>query len=870
MTDRDYTVFAHPSFDANEYANAVLAGEAYPATTTNTPTSRGDIPLAISKLDVSLDDVTKQIKTLVHAHHEDLLAQAAGINTLAGSLASVRQGLDDVDASLEKLQAKIRIPYHALRAHVSRLERTRQASDVLRRAARIVVLVRRLEAQLADLGADASNTAVTDESSQRTIAQAALAIAESGPSPCPPSLALLDEPSSTTSLPLSQITAIAAHIPFIHASRTRVTQHIDTAVLRALDTLDQPLLASSLQAAHNLRVLPALALRTTTDLVAALDARVRAAFDLAAIMRDVGAKDPAAAPPTPTPASGLSLLYKSRVRTEPTSITAPACAAALWARIEGTVEDLVGVGAKIYTLEKVLRMKKDARTGALFLDEAMKPHVLESKPSTTFWTALARALEKYARDGGKASPFLQQTLATGYPRLLRLLVHGLFAKVGVYMDATVQRGKATAQHPETHLILSALSTFAALYLARASTRMADATAAALRGLGVSAAGVRTLTAELLRVLTNELDAARSDPGLARAVAGRVRAAVEGVAGRLGGAITTDRTATTLLGPLATPQQLQNGAIATCLYGLWMGLSTGKDAREDAVGGIMAPAVQGLRTGCDRVLEPLVGAVRRELGAIIARLHRVDFQKARDPAGGGAGMGMGMGGGMGAGASLYVKDLADKLSFVKLEVMAGFAPEVVRDWTPTIVKYTIRTFLLHASIAKPLGESGKLQLTADMTELEFALSAFMLEGGQHTGTGGAGRLESVGEEYKALRAMRPLLFLDTPSLASPAHTAALPPLLVLHHILVRSPLPLPHALHGWQEAEYVRWVGEHAPEEAWALVESGLRRWEGMRGVDDVEGGGKGRDVGKADGDGQEYVELARRVLAHAKSSSASN
>ena len=63
---------------------------------------------------------------------------------------------------------------------------------------------------------------------------------------------------------------------------------------------------------------------------------------------------------------------------------------------------------------------------------------------------------------------------------------------------------------------------------------------------------------------------------------------------------------------------------------------------------------------------------------------------------------------------------------------------------------MRTFVLHISIAKPLGESGKLQLTRDMTELEFALSAFLVEGTQSKR---GGNLETVGDGYKVLRAMR---------------------------------------------------------------------------------------------------------------------
>jgi hypothetical protein len=69
-------------------------------------------------------------------------------------------------------------------------------------------------------------------------------------------------------------------------------------------------------------------------------------------------------------------------------------------------------------------------------------------------------------------------------------------------------------------------------------------------------------------------------------------------------------------------------------------------------------------------------------------------------------------------------------------------------TISIVKYTLRTFVNHVSIAKPLGESGKLQLTSDMAELEFALNAFMSEHGQN-----AAKLDVIGDDYRALRALR---------------------------------------------------------------------------------------------------------------------
>ena len=114
----DYSVFASPTFDPNDYANAILAGEPYPplgnAPTTSTgksvtklnppeaSTKSEDISLAISKLSSGIDDVARQIKYLVTSHHEQLLAQAASANDLSGSLTSVRAGLTDLNTSVEK------------------------------------------------------------------------------------------------------------------------------------------------------------------------------------------------------------------------------------------------------------------------------------------------------------------------------------------------------------------------------------------------------------------------------------------------------------------------------------------------------------------------------------------------------------------------------------------------------------------------------------------------------------------------------------------------------------------------------------------------------------------------------------------------
>lgn len=105
--------------------------------------------------------------------------------------------------------------------------------------------------------------------------------------------------------------------------------------------------------------------------------------------------------------------------------------------------------------------------------------------------------------------------------------------------------------------------------------------------------------------------------------------------------------------------------------------------------------------------------------------------------------------------------------------------------------------------------------------------------------------------------RTLLFADVETLDNPVQTVHVPPLIVLHHIIVLSPLRLPHEVHGWTEQEYVLWVGKHEDEEErLSLLE---------KAVDDqVSSAERAADGGDGDGGEGMYVRLIREVLIHAR------
>lgn len=162
----------------------------------------------------------------------------------------------------------------------------------------------------------------------------------------------------------------------------------------------------------------------------------------------------------------------------------------------------------------------------------------------------------------------------------------------------------------------------------------------------------------------------------------------------------DRSAVTLIGPTPTVQQVINGQLATCLYHCNAHLEKLDDEYSESLMAIIRPSTKVSFVCCEddheltcsakkinrafnQVVDPLLSAIRRELGAIIAKLHRIDFSDNADPTTS-----------MGGGASPYIKDLSEKLNYVKSEVLPLFnITQVTQDW------WVSRYAQLHSNVLK---------------------------------------------------------------------------------------------------------------------------------------------------------------------------
>ena len=85
----------------------------------------------------------------------------------------------------------------------------------------------------------------------------------------------------------------------------------------------------------------------------------------------------------------------------------------------------------------------------------------------------------------------------------------------------------------------------------------------------------------------------------------------------------------------------------------------------------------MREQYEKVVSPVLSAVKRDCGAILATIHRLDFGKTGPATGGG-------------GASVYVEELAAKMNFVKQELLERYTGmDVVRQWCVSGLSHAYR-------------------------------------------------------------------------------------------------------------------------------------------------------------------------------------
>lgn len=237
-----------------------------------------------------------------------------------------------------RLSQKIRGPYQELVKYATELENLQLTCELLRKLHRFILLKLRLEAQLG--------------TSDRDISTAALTIYE---------LEMILKETD-----FDGIDIVTCELAFIEKSRTRVEEEANLLLKEGIATQNQAKMASGLQVFYNMKQMGDRVQDMTQSMLDELITEIKRVVDMQSHQKEI--KPTNSSSQVSSPAMSVR-----RTNTDPTiGHNQNQWAATVWMRMEALMTNMSDQCVKVYSLEKVLEIKKDPLTRASFLDEVSK------------------------------------------------------------------------------------------------------------------------------------------------------------------------------------------------------------------------------------------------------------------------------------------------------------------------------------------------------------------------------------------------------------------------------------------------------------------------------------------------------------------
>ncbi|GKY92903.1 hypothetical protein MPSEU_000259300 [Mayamaea pseudoterrestris] len=141
-----------------------------------------------------------------------------------------------------------------------------------------------------------------------------------------------------------------------------------------------------------------------------------------------------------------------------------------------------------------------------------------------------------------------------------------------------------------------------------------------------------------------------------------------------------------------------------------------------------------------VLNPVIRALNRRIANVLARIHQgvyIDSPTTTD----------------GEFPAFVQKHFPDIFETIATSILSKFPPEYASYMASAIASYTIYCFISNSMLIRPFGETARLHITQDVSDLELILEQFVVK------YGGSLTLHDVGDgrPYAELRAVRQMLF-----------------------------------------------------------------------------------------------------------------
>ncbi|CAD5120370.1 DgyrCDS8943 [Dimorphilus gyrociliatus] len=525
----------------------------------------------LKKISDGLDLLDKELHNQIVTHHEDLLSQATGVETLEGVLQIMQNRIESLMTSLERIKARVTEPYEKIVKRTKQLKRLQEACDLLRRIIRLLYLSKRLKIQL--------------EGGAREIAKSAQSLAE---------LDYLMEGQD-----LSGIDIIEQDRRFIRQARKEVETHAQSMLAQGIENKNQSSVSTALQVFYHLDMLKTIVNQSVLNCIKCLKDHIGQCVNVQHLMSSMKQTAPAA--------PGRSAL--------PTNTAA--FRAALWTNMEKVMDSIYNSCAQMQHLNKVIAKKKDPVSHTKFSD------ILENDILDEFWSSTSYSLTTVFSAAVEENTYVKQALEGEYPKLIRLF-NDLWRRLGhLFEDETVE----DTQRYENQL-RNSISLLEEAYLSKSLSRLFDVVNMALSSGNSNPPSINDIEA-ILKVFVSELNFAKVDSDLMYSVASNVSKTLNLFAVKCEQISSTDGEASQVISP-PTQGQTRNAQIVNVLYRLFDGGSKIIDSLEnveDRVVNNLKSSLNSLTNCMKQTICPLFTSISEALEAIIATLHNEDFSSS---------------------------------------------------------------------------------------------------------------------------------------------------------------------------------------------------------------------------------------------------
>ncbi|KAM7121287.1 conserved oligomeric Golgi complex subunit 5 isoform 8-T9 [Molossus nigricans] len=691
LQDECYSDFLNEDFDVKTYTaqsihQAVIAEQ-------------------LAKLAQGISQLDKELHLQVVARHEDLLAQATGIESLEGVLQMMQTRIGALQGAVDRMKAKIFEPYNKIVARTAQLARLQVACDLLRRIIRILHLSKRLQGQL--------------QGGSREITKAAQSLNE------------LDYLSQ--GIDLSGIEVIENDLLFIARARLEVENQAKRLLEQGVETQNPTQVGTALQVFHNLGTLKTTVTSVVDGYCAALEESINSALDIRVLTQ----------PSQSTVRGGPGR------STMPTPGNTAAFRASLWTNMEKLVDHICTVCGQVQHLQKILAKKRDPVSHICFIEEIVKDG--QSEILYTFWNSVTQALYSQFQVATNSSIFLKQAFEGEYPKLLRLYndlwkrlqnIQGKFNASGItdlcvdpqHMEDDTQDifiPKMPDYDPEKAL-KDSLQPYEAAYLSKSLSRLFDPINLVFPLGGRNPPSSDELDG-IIKTIASELNVAAVDANLTLAVSKNVAKTIQLYGVKSEQLLSTQGDASQVIGPL-TEGQRRNVAVVNSLFKLHQSVTkvvSSQSSFPPAAEQTIISALKTIHVLMGNAVQPLLTSVGDAIEAIIITMHQEDFSGSLTGSGK-----------PDVPCSLYMKELQGFIARVMSDYFKHFeCLDFVFDNTEAIAQRAIELFIRNASLIRPLGEGGKMRLAADFAQMELAVGPFCR------------RVSDLGKSYRMLRSFR---------------------------------------------------------------------------------------------------------------------